>query len=1787
MNRLPLPSVEGFQVHEWIAKGPITGVVRGVRLSDEQPVVLKVVLSSQVEKPSVFAHEYSVATDLQHKHWAQILEIEEKGELPYLCWADTQSIALSRWMEHHTCSVEMALCLGLQLVEALNPLEERGWCHSSWGPHHILLQPDNQIQMVGMSHVQPVNDVGGFSDTFVEEELPYLSPEGVGRTAGSLDLRSNFYSLGVLLYRLLTQRYPFTVDTALQWLHAHVALQPRALLDDNPSVPAMLGRVIEKLLGKRKEDRYQTCLGLQADLLFCLHHWQRSQKVPTVPLGRCDQTHSLSPPLGLFGRSEELTWWENQSKRWKEKAPTCWSVCGPGGIGKTTLLRSFLESESSVRFQTLFGKFEAGQHQRPFFAWGQAVQGWIQELFVEDSERWEEWVRVLQKHMGESLPLLFVLCPELRPLFAQRAASPKSQALNAVNQWLIFWEKLFRFWVQHDQQMLLVLEDWQWSDQSSLQLLEWTLSHGPANLGILLSYRDDDASLESEQITHLGPLLLTHNVESLKLSPLCMEALDQWLTVLFPISSTTPLSPLIYRKAGGNPLVWWQLFRSGLEDGWLKFHPPSVDFTTGEGTPGRWEWNLEQLQMTDLSEHVATLVARRVETLPPIDQELLSWAACLGRVFSVHHVWQAMELSRADIVAILHRCIQQDILALVDGSSLYLWQRESSPSPLSSPQLRFLHDSLQQHIYEISAPHKQSLRHLRLAQFMQLEWCNLGESEGSLVFAIAEQWSRAQALKASVSSHDCRAAATIFRSAAQQARKVGAFADSLSFAKIGLAFLSKKDAQTEHEELNIELSLLEIEGSYLSSQVERAEELSRLLYNEHRTNSSVCERIERLQIVLHTSLGNHKQALSLGLDVLKRIGISIPMEPGPLSMIKALLHLRLSLSQQTYDSLFALPEMKDPNALRWMEILMELSVSAFIEFQQHAILIAIWMLRLTLRYGLAPTSSYGFMIVAVLQIMRGKLQQATMLGEVALELDNRFPRSGVSHKLLFLYPNLIQHWSVSAENNHAFFQKAHTKSLEVGDLNFAEYSLGAESSLKLVLGKPLADVLASQQRAYRFAFQFRGKAFLSSVQASCLTLMEQYIRALEGGTLEATSLSSVAFSEEDFLQKCGDDEGAMLMYCAYKQTLYYLADQPERAWEFSERGLAYIELALGTLDGPEFFLYTGLSLLCLRGKKEGGLSWKQRRVLHRCFRMFRSWSQSNPTNFQYKLHLLEGESARLRGDFSVAMQSYHDAAMGAKAIDALDIFALSNELLLQHYHNRHHTSVARLYLQEALQAYRRWGALTKVSQLMQSFASLLSFSVASAPGSVGWGSFSLGEQRRTHSDLDLHSVTEAAASIASISAVEQLLDKLMKLLVRSAGATSGVLLLLHDERLRVAAVLPNVESEVSLQHHLFLSNFQEAPHSILRYVWRTEMLLKVENAHLHQRWSKDPYLNDRPVASMLVVPILQQGKLFGLVYLENRWLPDAFSEERVTLVQALATQSAVSLSNAQLFEELEQRVLERTQQLHDINEALEQRLEHLTETQVELIRSGRMASLMSLVGGISHEMNNPANYLQGGALNIQRALLRLRIFLEGLVGGEEAEGFRSLLNEYYEPLDNNMTSVLDGVERIQTIVTDLRTFSRFQEAEFSRVDLSMCVRSTCILVQNQFQQVDLEWDVPDSVMYECQAVQINQALEQVLINACQAIEEKRTSSTSEGLWVRVRLFMEDERVGVCISDNGDGISEDVQHQIFDPFFTTREVGSGRGLGLTIALRIIQEHHGALYVESEPGYGTTVRIWLPR
>lgn len=1909
----------GYQMVEALDLHSPTLMFRAIRLADRQPVIVQIPSQSNpgLSELSRFHNQYALTKKLDHPGILRFLGLQPCGNRYLLIVEDFQGQLLSELIQRQPLGIETFLPIALQLADTLHHLFQHRIIHKDIKPAHLLIDPARSaVKLIGfaIASVLPREAQEIRHPNRLEGSLSYLSPEQTGRMNRGIDYRSDFYALGVTFYELLTGQLPFCSEDPLELVHSHLTKTPALAHAVNPAVPPQLSQIIAKLMAKNAEDRYQSALGLKHDLEQCAAQWQQTGQIADFPLGQQDQCDRFRIPEKLYGRAVEVQQLLAAFDRVAQGASELLLVSGFSGIGKTAVINEVHKPILRQQGYFIKGKYDQFQRNVPLSAFVQAFRDLVEQLLSETDRQLATWKTRILEALGENAQVIVDVIPELEQIIGPQAAAPALAGRAAQNRFNLLFQKFVQIFTTPAHPLVIFLDDLQWADSASLNLLQLLMQEG-GYLLILGAYRDNEVSRSHPlSLTIEAMLQAKVAMTTLSLHPLDAAATNQLIadTLGCQEGMTRSLTDLVMQKTQGNPFFTTQFLKALHQDGWITFDPDQQ----------HWQCDITQIRSLTLTDDIVEFMAIQLQKLPVSTKELLQLAACIGAQFDLQTLSIVAEATVAEVAAQLWPALEEGlILPITETYKFFQGEVASTPtSPqTSSVVYRFLHDRIQQAADGLIAPEQKSLIHYRIGNLL-LEKLTPADQEKQL-FMIVSQLNCGLALIDQPAERQRLALLNL--KAGSKAKESTAYTAATHYFETGIHILTET-GWSHDPELMRALHEGAAAAALLNQDFDRMESWIQTVLQQA---TSLLERLQVYEIKLqaHQLQGQQLQAIAIGRDILQQLGVMIPASATPSEIQQKVAETLSALGDRQIDDLLDLPTMQAADALAALRVITSLVPSAHQVAPELFPCLACEEVNLSLRYGNALLSAPGYADFGiVVSTVLNQPEASYQFGQLSLNLLDRFPSKSVQSMTRFKVAAFIQWHQEPLQQSIQLLQAAYQFGLETGDSVHVSVSVFFKLLYIYLSGTQTLEELAEEIQIYG--------STLASTQnlVGWLQIMRQTVDHLTQPKAQPDRLVGEFCDEDQLLPALLQANAELPIHLLFlnKLTLGYLFDRLPEALSHANQGLPYLKGGTGMFSVPMFCYYDALTRLALYPASTPEQQIQLMAQVEIDLEQLQGWATDAPVNFQHKLTLIEAERQRVLGDKAGAIESYDRAIQQSRASGNLQDEALAQELAAKFYLTWGKEAIARSYLQNAYAGYGRWGATAKLRALENRYAALLMPLFASGSVSLPQSSADfagLGDRdEQAATDLDLYAVLHVAQALMGEIQLDKLLVTLIQILVQTAGADKAALFLNDEGVLRLG--IEYFDGAVKSLQPSVIDRCSHVPTAVIHYVERT-LETVIGDFKTHPSTVADPYCLNHQPPSLLCMPILNQGKLVGILYLENTIATAAFVDDRVEILKLICSQVAVSLENARLYQQVQQAleilqqkeaqyrgifetvsdglaitdldtgrliaansaycqlhgyryetilqldpldllqsdkqtkfldflttiqsgqefevearclqqdgtpiyleiksvpfcyegkpcalsvvrdVTERKQMelaIQDKNHSLEQTLSELQQAQMQIVQSEKMSALGNLVAGVAHEINNPVGFLLGNvhpALDYVNDLFGLLDLYQRQFpqpGAEIAAEIEAIdLAFIREDLPKLIGSMKDGVERIRSVSTSLRTFSRSDSTRPVMFNLHEGLESTLLILKHRLKAnhqrpaIEVLKSYQDIPAIACFAGQINQVFMNILANAIDALEEaSRERSFQEicdcpnRITITTAVDSEAKLIDIRIQDNGLGMSPALQQKIFDHLFTTKAVGQGTGLGLTIARQIIEENHqGKLSVTSEPGQGTEFVIQLP-
>jgi predicted ATPase/signal transduction histidine kinase len=1797
--------IPGYHITEQLHEGMMTTLCRGYRHHDRTSVLLQVLhpeycLSEYVEQ---FKQQAESHQELQIEGLVRTIDCVLQGQSPAVILEDMGGELWHRRLERSAGSIAQTLEIALALATLLTELHAKQRIHRQIQPQHILIHP--QTGQVQLLMAEPIALLGslhlsahGNNDRWLDT-MAYASPEQTGRMNNVVvDVRSDFYNLGVTLYQACVGCLPFPSRDLNELIHSHIARPAPDPQTQQPHLPSGLAPIIQKLLAKNPDERYQSAYGLKCDLGVCLAAQRHGHDLPDFVPGQTDLASELSIPQRLYDRQAELNQLRQTYAQVAQGNTHTILITGESGVGKSLLVQEFHSQITQKPGYFIRGTCDAVRREVPYLALSQAFQSLFSQLLMEDEAAIQSWRQRLIQELGDQANVLCEILPELVQLIGPQPKVPAAASAEAENRLNVAFSRFLQIFAQAQHPLVIFLDDLQWLDTASAKLLESVLASGqPAALMLIVACRFGEATLSQDIDLRLMRKLVTGpDRQEIVLSPFSLSQMQRLVADVLHASpaAIADLAELIFHRTQGNPFFAHQLLAFLYAEQLLVFN----------FTQGQWNWDLEQIRHFGVTENVVELMEQKIRKLPRSTRSLLQLAACIGIDFETETITALSPIAAHEIPQTLATAVQEGLVipltSPASGNAIHWPQRAHLIA-----HFQFLHDRVRQTIYGLIPLTERQQLHWQIGQRLLRHM--LEHRQDDQLFEVVNQLNLGRALITDPSSR--QELAHLNLKACRRAKPAAAYRSALQYVLAGISLLPPDSWQSDYA-LTHDLWLEQAECQYLGGDYPAAEAAFEQICQHVKTEQGLAD-VYAVQMVCYINQNRYQDARHVGRLGLAKLGMEVPVALDERVVLDGLNQLRQKLMNYSPAYFLALPSCTDRTVQQTLRLLQYFAAAAIVEDQQLYRWAITVMVQRSMEFGNTDRSAYAYVAYGtILSSSFGDYDRGHQLGQVALELSQSFQAmQGLAH---FSYGGLLAHWRIPFGECRQHLHAAIQHCYRMGELLYALYAQVLKTDLAILGGYALETTQTEIDTFRQFAAQRQ-----HPIMQLDAALKLQFVRSLRGLTQDASSFSSAECEEADLSRQLHDastPKSTRSRYYIYKAQSLYLFGYDREALEMAIASAAIIDAHFGPVIVVDHYFFYGLIVAARYNAADASTQATYREILADCLQRLQRWAFHCPANFAPRWHLLAGEQERILGNDPTC---HYDEAIGlAQTQGMLQISAIANELAGEYYWQQQHQRIARAYLNDACVAYQRWGATAKATALQQEYRALLTW--RGNYGSTAAYLPLIPETAITQrlQTLDWLTILKASQALSSEMVYSSLLEKLLTILMENAGAERGVLLTRRHHSFQIEAEGNVEQATIVFQLKQISPTIADLPLNLITYVERTRETILLDEAIHDLRFASDPYIHQHKLKSVLCFPIVYQGKQTGILYLENRLTVGAFTPAQLEVVQLLTSQVSISVENAQLYGNLQEHLaaaeaqndelLRSQRQLQAKKEQLEATLHDLKETQAQLVQTEKMSGLGQLVAGVAHEVKNPLNFIQGNLEYANQYVTQIFTLLERYqqIYPEPPVELQTLLEatdlEFVsQDLRKLLNSMEMGADRIQEIVSSLRNFSRIDGETQELTDIQQGIEGTILILRARFSAtadrpgIALVREFGDIPPVSCYVGQLNQVVMNLIANAIDAIDEDAASrefaanaATPKQITI-VTEQLSDDYIGIRVRDNGPGMSATTQAKIFETFFTTKPTGKGTGLGLSISHQIITEKHGGqLVCESQLGSGSTFSIILP-
>ena len=1733
-------TLSNFQIVEQIYESVNSIFYRGTRKNDNQSVILKM-LKEDYPSPAELARyrqEFEITHNLDLVGVIKAYGIEKYKKSLVIIFEDFRADSLKQLAANRPLASTEFLPIAIQIADSLGDIHAADIIHKNINPNNILLNPNTkQLKIIdfGIASRLPNENLSWQNPGQLQGTLAYLSPEQTGRINRNIDYRTDLYSLGVTFYELLTGQLPFAVIDPLELVHCHIAKEPALVCEVNSAIPPIISDIVMKLLAKNPEDRFQSAFGVKSDLEKCqesIGDFQGPSGLRFV-LGQNDFSGRFQIPQKLYGRDNEVAILFQAFERVSLGKAEMMLVAGYSGVGKTALVHEVHKPMTEKRGFFIAGKFDQFKKNIPYYALTQAFNQFCRYLLTENTEQLNQWREVILKSIGHNGQVLIEIIPQLELVIGKQPAVIQVGPVEKQNRFNFVFQNFIRAICQKDHPLVLFIDDLQWVDLASLNLLETLMMDASIQYFLIIgAYRDNEVGESHPLIVTINELQRTvaaiNFLELANLQPTDVNLMLQD-SLLCEAAHCQPLTELVYQKTQGNAFFTRQFLQTLYDDKLFHF-----DFVQH-----RWTWDIGQISTQNITDNVISLMVGKIDKLPEKISRILQLAACIGNQFDLRTlvIISGYDIAEISVVqTLLWQATREGLVQPLNENYEQVGISEVKPEAVS---FKFLHDRVQQAAYTLIPDEGKSAIHLQTGRLMLKNYAQPTELEEKL-FDIVNHLNMGMALidtpeeRVTVAELNLHAGKKASISSAHQA--------AVEYFTAALELLPTNAFQ-KYYDITFDIHKALAKSYYITNDFERSKKLYPIML-EFAQSTMDTVSVYVIQMEDYLLQGNYEKALKIQKDGVKLLGLNIPNDEGTLEkqIQEELQQVSKYLRGRNIADLVNAPEMESETHKAMLQMLMSMWITAYLLSRDSIVhWTSVKMCNLCLQHGNSELASfaylqYGFVCIHRLQAYETGYQ----FGKVALKVADRYENLDIRGKVYFIFGVTINHWRKHVNLSTESIKKGYLFSVEAGDWTYAGYGAANIISNLLLAGHSCENTYKEAQSYLDFLQDKAGEPLNSFFTPGAFGALLNLL----GKTKDKSSFDCEYFQEDTFYKTYHNLPIVMAWFYSVKiRSLYWFRcyDQGVKVIDQAETVANGVPLQIKV---PETYFYSCLMLIAVDNQisdpEKKAYYWS---LFDKYHSQMKIWAEHCPDNFQHKYLLVEAEKSRMLGkDVGTVLSLYEQAIQSAKEHHYPNNEALAHELTAGFWLSRGNESYAKIHLNEARYAYQLWGATAKVNDLEAQYSELLSQQIAPSMEAIT-------ARQPTSTLLDLESVMKASNILSGEIVLSRLLKKMMHTVIENAGATRGLLLLEKDGQWVIEAEGFFDVDDVTILQSLSIKECELVPATLIQYIARTQENVVLTDATQKGDFNQDACIIKHHSKSVLGMPLINQGKLTGILYLENNLTEGAFTPLRLEVLTLLSSQMAISIQNSLLYNNL------TTTNVH-LEQMVDERTRELQKTTEEAKTANQAKS--EFLSNMSHELRTPMS-----------AIL----------------GFSSIMSYDVDLLDHqkeNLDIICRSGEHLLSLINDVLEMSKIEAGRTTLnkngFDLYSMLESVGEIIRIRADAKDLHFfleyhaELPQYIKTD--EGKLRQILLNLLGNAIKFTKEG-------GVTLRAKAGLE-SRIDFEIEDSGIGIAEDEFETLFDPFVQTasgRRTQEGTGLGLSISRKYIQMMEGDIQVSSNPDQGS--------
>ncbi|MBN1602357.1 MAG: AAA family ATPase [Chitinispirillaceae bacterium] len=1498
---------QGYQIVSMIFKSTTSSIYRGIKKNDRKPVIIKLM---HIEYPtpqelSGFIREFEIARQLHGDGIIELYSLEKVNNGLAIVMEDIGGESITSKLKTIDLTIVDKLSLSIQMAECLIQVHQQKIIHKDVNPSNFIWNPENRkVKIIdfGIS-TELVREANSVTQNGLEGTIAYISPEQTGRINCPVDHRSDLYSLGVILYELFTNKLPFDCSDEADIVYHHIAKTPVSPIENNPEIPSMLSIIVMKLLSKTLEERYQSASGLKKDLECCLEKIKsHKESEPFIP-GQNDVIDRFQIPHKLYGRNEEIDYLVSCVEKIAKGSSEVLLIGGYSGIGKSILLNEIRKPITCKKGFFISGKFDQLKRNIPYYAITQAFRGLIRQLLTESEYKLDTWKSKICDALGKNGQIIINIIPELGEIIGSQPLVAELNPVEAQNRFQLIFCEFIKVFAKKEHPLVIFLDDVQWCDLSSLNLLKYTLMR--ENIPYLLlieAYRDNEVTdghplFDVLDQSNTVSSKMTNSLHKIFLKPLESDDVNNLVadTLKSDPVKTEELSKIIFKKTKGNPLFTNQVLYSLYNQGAFVYNWENKI----------WDWHLEKVSSIEISDNVVDFLVRHLELLPPDTISLIKLAACIGNQFTLNMVITICENKIDNPGASLWIAIEKEYIIPLDNNYRFVKQNISTKS--MEMRFSFCHDRIRQAAYSLNSEEEKAKNHLKTG------W-ELLKNEGSCsncIFDIVSHLNLGRSLIHELNER-MHLSELNFK-AGKNAKKSTAFAAACKYFETSEIVITNEEWKTMPRKL-FDILIEQASTLLLTGNLLKADETCDRL-SEIALSNIDKGAISNIRVLILEFQAKQIDAIEEIRKCLCFFGISLPESPQDIQqkIQEGTMKMQKFLAITPIEEIVNMPEMRDTEKLMAMQLLSQVIPPALQTNPSLYILSSLMMFELTMTYGTTALSCKCIADCGVVPATIGDYVTSYKLGKAAFALINKYKADSQKAPVYFVF-TYFSHWREHVKESIEYYDLSYRSGMETGDIQHAAYARAHKVHLLIHIGKNLNECKSEADTAITFLNQSKTAVPLLLARMVLNTINKFQVIPESGKEYEPDVQNTELIATIERIHNLVF-LGRFFQYNTYVNIIMNNLEAAEK-WNSMAEDVIY--QGLSDFPLPDHYLFQALIIVNKWVHVSADEQCKSLEKLLIIQKKMKKWMDNCPSNFAHKYYLVSAVLAIVQKEpLDVIVEYFNKSIDTISNDDFIQLKALSNELQGRFWIERGCETVGNAFVKNAHYLYRKWGAHRKVAQLEKLYPHFfITIDEIQSKTKI--------LHTKTDNAIDVASLLKSTQAISSEIKIERLLTILIRTIIENAGAQHGCLLLKNekDNEFYIEAQQYEFTDKIDVLQSLNYTSSKCLCKEIVQYVLRTKENIVINNASTEGDFQNNSYIEEHKTKSILCMPVILHNILRGVVYLENNLSGYVFTTDRIEILKTISAQAAISIENAKLYETMEEKVKERTNQLKNANNKL-------------------------------------------------------------------------------------------------------------------------------------------------------------------------------------------------------------------------------------------------------------------------